>query len=454
MTAPAPSILVVDDNAITCEVIKRNLDLSGFHTLTANSVDTAVDILDRQPVDLVITDYKMPRQSGLTMIQYVRDHFPAVPVIMLTGYGSISSAVSAMKHGADDYLTKPFTDKELLDAVQLILEKRDEQQIDPDTLYAKAWHKYGIIGTSPAMHSVYAGIEKACQNDATVLISGENGTGKELVARAVHYHHGSRSLNPFIPVNCPGIPATLFESELFGHAKGSFTGAVENRKGFFQAAEKGSLFLDEISELPFELQAKFLRVIQEKEIFRVGESTLHKVDVRIIAATNKNLERMVGTGTFRQDLYFRLNVMNITLPPLRDREDDIISLAKHFALKHAKDLGRSAPEFTDGALDALRAHDWPGNVRELDNLILRCLIMNDSGRIDRPLFPETMKLKLPVSKRRLLSLEEMSRKYAKEVLDQVGGNKTKAIEILKIDRKTLLKKLVPLPHGPGKGQAG
>lgn len=434
-------ILVVDDNSITCEVIQRNLKMSGYSVFTAQNVNDAIQILSKQDINLVITDYKMPKHSGLDLIKHVRDHFQDISIIMLTGYGSINSAVSAIKEGADEYITKPFTDTELLDAVKHNIQKRNEEKIDSGTLYNDSWRRFGIMGQSPNMLEVYSKIEKACNNDAIVLIAGESGTGKELVARAIHYNHKTRAIYPFIPVNCPGIPASLFESELFGHAKGAFTGAVDHRKGFFQAAEKGCLFLDEISELPFELQAKLLRVLQEKEIFRVGESQLKKVDVRIIAATNKNLENLVDKGVFRQDLFFRLNVINIDIPPLRNRENDTILLAKHFALKYAKELKRPEPVFTDKAITALKKYSWPGNVRELENLIHRGLIMNNKDIIDSVDFPDIMKFKIHYNQHLDLSLEDMSRKYVRDVVQQTGGNKAKALEILKIDRKTLLKKL-------------
>jgi len=360
---------------------------------------------------------------------------------MLTGYGSINSAVSAMKEGADEYITKPFTDKELLSAVKKNILQQKEKKIDLDKFYNDSWNQFGIIGQSQNMLATYSKIEKASKNDAIVLISGENGTGKELVARAIHYNHKVRSIYPFIPVNCPGIPASLFESELFGHVKGAFTGAVQHRTGFFQAAQKGCLFLDEISELPFELQAKLLRVLQEKEICRVGETQAKKIDARIIAATNKNLAELVEKGLFRQDLFFRLNVITIEIPPLRDREDDIILLAKHFVLKYAEELEKTPPVFTDKAIAALKKYYWPGNVRELENLIHRNLIMNDKNKIDSLNFPDMMKFNIEYDQDLNLSLEEMSKKYVKDVVEQTKGNKAKAIEILKIDRKTLLKKL-------------
>lgn len=442
MKKASGNILIVDDNEITIEVIRRNLEAKGYQTLSAVNVPEALEILSGHPVSLVITDYKMPGYTGLDLIKHIRDHDDEPGIIMLTGYGSIDSAVAAIKAGADEYITKPFTDEELVDTVEKTIENLKERKIDPDAIYTDTWNQYGIIGESREMSHVYFRIQKAVNNDATILITGESGTGKELVARAIHYHHYRRSVNPFIPVNCPGIPVTLFESELFGHVKGAFTGADQHRKGFFQAAEKGSLFLDEISELPLELQAKLLRVIQEREIFRIGETQLKKIDVRIIAATNKPLELMVQKGLFRQDLFYRLNVISITVPPLRDRENDILLLAKHFAVKFAKELGQPEPVFSDDAVSALLNYTWPGNVRELENLIHGTIIMNESDVIRVKDFPMQMKTAPPALNRELrLSLEEMSKQYVRDVLRQTGGNKSKALDILKIDRKTMLKKL-------------
>ncbi len=434
-------ILIVDDNDVTCEVIRRSLEPEEYHINVANSVAEAVAYLEHQTVELVITDYKMPKSTGLELIRHIRDHFNNIGIVMLTGYGSISSAVEAMKEGADEYITKPFTTSELLNAVSKTLRKLKENKNDTSAIYDNAWEKFKIIGRSRAMCEVYDKIEKACRSDATILITGENGTGKELVARAIHYHHPSRLKYPFVPVNCPGIPAALFESELFGSVKGAFTGAIQNRQGFFQTAEKGSIFLDEISELPYDLQAKLLRVLQEKEIFRIGETKLRKTDVRIIAATNKNLENLIEKGLFRQDLFFRLNLINIDIPPLRHRGDDIVVLAKHFALKYAKELQIGTPVITDKALNSMKSYSWPGNVRELENFIHRILIMNDSSRIDRSDFPVEMKSSISPIVGLNLSLDEMTKKYIRDIVRQTGGNKAKALKILKIDRKTLLKKL-------------
>jgi DNA-binding NtrC family response regulator len=438
---PNARILVVDDNQITCEVLQRNLEAAGYQVTVAHNVKDAVERISQAPVDLLITDYKMPGLTGLDMITYARDHVKDLCIIMLTGYGSIQGAVSAVKQGADEYITKPFTDKELMDAVEKSLQKYRERKIDPDALCADCGSRFGIIGQSPKMKALFAAICKACENEATVLIHGESGTGKELVARAIHYNHKTRAAYPFVPLNCPGIPPSLFESELFGHVKGAFTGAVQDRKGFLAAAENGCLFLDEISELPFELQGKLLRVLQEKEYTRVGEARQTKMDVRIIAATNQKLKDLVENGLFRQDLFFRINVINIDIPPLRDRGEDRLLLAKHFIVKYAGQLGKKPPKLAENAISAIKNYTWPGNVRELENLIHRHLIMSEKDYLDRSAFPETMNTRFAPEKNLKLSLEEMTKQYVKDVVAYTGGNKAKALKILKIDRKTLLKKL-------------
>ncbi len=434
-------ILVVDDNKITCEVIQRNLTSSGYRVFIAHSVTDAAAVLSHRHIDLLITDYKMPALTGLDMIKYAREHYQDLSIIMLTGYGSIKGAVSAVKQGADEYLTKPFTDKELMDTVGKCIKKYKERNIDPALLYPDTWHRFGLIGQSGKMKALFSMIQKACENDATVLIHGESGTGKELVARAIHYNHKTRSGYPFIPFNCPGVPPALFESELFGHVRGSFTGATQDTRGFFAAAENGSLFLDEISELPFELQGKLLRVLQEKEFTRVGETRHKKMDVRIIAATNQKLEDLVEKGLFRQDLFFRINVINIEIPPLRDRDNDMLLLAKYFIVKFAKQLGKKEPVLAENAIAALQNYAWPGNVRELENLIHRSLIMNEKEFLHSAVFPNAMKNTICRKKDVSLSLDEMTRKYVRDVVAHTGGNKAQALKILKIDRKTLLKKL-------------
>ena len=299
---------------------------------------------------------------------------------------------------------------------------------------------HGIIGESDAMKKIYTSIAKAASTPATVLITGESGTGKELVSRAIHYSSSSAS-NPFVPVNCAGIPEGLLESELFGHVKGAFTGANETRAGFFQTAEGGTIFLDEISDTSISMQAKVLRVLQEKEVCMVGSTRPRKVSVRIIAATNKYLLDLVEKGLFREDLYFRLNVITITLPPLRERGDDILLLIRYFADRFAREMGNSVPEFSDSALEVLKSYHWPGNVRELENVINRLVVMCDRDVIDVPDLPSLMRFSAIREKGFTRPLIEVEIEYIKNVLASVEGNKTKAAEILKIDRKTLREKL-------------
>ena len=432
-------ILVVDDSKNTLEVLQRNLTSQGYTVFTASGVEEAINILGNTTVELVITDLKMPRISGIDLIRHVRENFKDTVIMMITGYASIEGAVEAVKTGAEEYLAKPFTDDELFSAVKRSLDKlytRRAGNISSTDL--KKTH--GIIGESDAMKKIYTSIAKAASTPATVLITGESGTGKELVSRAIHYSSSSAS-NPFVPVNCAGIPEGLLESELFGHVKGAFTGANETRAGFFQTAEGGTIFLDEISDTSISMQAKVLRVLQEKEVCMVGSTRPRKVSVRIIAATNKYLLDLVEKGLFREDLYFRLNVITITLPPLRERGDDILLLIRYFADRFAREMGNSVPEFSDSALEVLKSYHWPGNVRELENVINRLVVMCDRDVIDVPDLPSLMRFSAIREKGFTRPLIEVEIEYIKNVLASVEGNKTKAAEILKIDRKTLREKL-------------
>ena len=291
------------------------------------------------------------------------------------------------------------------------------------------------------MLNLFSVIEKTSTTDATILITGDSGTGKELVARAIHYSHQPRSIHPFVSVNCPGIPESLFESELFGHIKGAFTGATQAKDGLFRAADKGSIFLDEISEIAPAMQAKLLRVLQEKEISVVGKTQSEKVDARIIAATNRNLEELVKKKQFREDLYFRLNIINIHVPPLRQRGDDIILLANYFVSKYATKYQKVQPVFTKNAIAALKRYSWPGNVRELENLIQRCIVLNEKQTIDSSDFPERMRFNLSFNGTPLKTLEQMEREYINKVMNYFKNNKTQAALLLGIDRKTLREKL-------------
>jgi DNA-binding NtrC family response regulator len=433
-------ILVVDDSPDTLELLQRNLQSEGYQVSIAPGAIEAIKILESMPMDLVITDLKMPEVNGLDLVRHIQENFKDTEVMMITGYPSIEGAVEAVKSGAEEYLAKPFTDEELFSAVKRVLNKLHtrrsvyKQAQKPPTIH------HGLIGESKAIRKVLNAIEKAASSSATILITGESGTGKDLVARAIHYN-SPRASAPFVPINCGGIPELLLESELFGYVKGAFTGAAETRAGFFQTAEGGTIFLDEISETSLSMQVKLLRVLQDKEVFMVGIRQPQKVDVRIIAATNKDLLSLIKKGTFREDLYYRLNVITIDIPPLRDREEDIILLVQHFAIKYAKELGKPTPRFSDNALQVLKSYYWPGNVRELENIIQRLVIMSEDEIIKVPDLPSLMRFSAlrGISPHRTLA--EVEVEYILSVLANVDNNKTRAAEILGIDRKTLREKL-------------
>ena len=433
-------ILVVDDAPDTLEVIQRNLQAKGCLVYTANSVAEAIRILEQTPVDLVITDCKMPKVSGLELVKHVRENHAETGVMMITGYPSIGGAVDAVKTGAEDYLSKPFTDEELYSAVQRALDNLHSRRIAHTPQYHTPLAPLGIIGESPAMKRVYGAISKAAPTAVTVLIAGESGTGKELVARAIHY--GSpRASSPFVPVNCAAIPETLIESELFGYVKGAFTGASETRAGFFQTADGGTIFLDEISATSHSMQVRLLRVLQEHEVCMVGSTRSQPVDIRVVAATNKDLPTLIGKELFREDLYFRLNVITIELPPLRDRGEDVLLLIRNFAGRFAAELGKPVPNFSDRALQALERYRWPGNVRELENVVQRLVVMADGDSIDVSDLPSLMRFSALEKGGFDRPLAEVESEYIRNVVASVGGNRTRAAEILRIDRKTLREKL-------------
>ncbi len=435
------TILVVDDAVDTAEMIRRNLEFVGYKAYKASSAGEAFELLDKLSFDLVITDMKMPRISGLELVKYIRSNFRHIGIMMVTGYATIEGAVNAVQHGVDNYLAKPFTDEELISSVREILNKiRQQKLLDPTSKQTTSISQFGIIGNSKPMQNVYDIINKASSNAVTVLISGESGTGKELVARAIHYD-GNRASAPFVPVNCAAIPEELMGSELFGHLKGAFTGAQNKREGFFQTADKGSIFLDEISEMSAGMQAKLLRVMQEKEVIMLGSRQTIKVDIRIIAATNKDLHKMVQHELFREDLFYRLNVLHIHIPPLRERDDDIFLLIDHFLNKISHDLGKKTPSFSPNALRSLTSYRWPGNVRELENLLQRLIVMTDTDvirRVDLPAYLHSYEKIAPDCTKKLTDVET---DHIRNVLNLTKGNKTKAAEILGIDRKTLRKKL-------------
>ena len=437
----APSkeqILVVDDSPNTLEVLQRNLQSHGYRVFTAPDVANAVRILENTSFDLVITDFKMPKASGLDLVRHVRENFKDTEVMMITGFPSVGGAVGAVKAGATEYLPKPFTDEELFTAVRSALENlhmRRAVQTSP-----RVQGPRGLIGESAAVHKVFSAVAKVAPTPATVLITGESGTGKELIARAIHYS-SPRASAPFVPVNCAAIPDTLLESELFGYVKGAFTGANETRAGFFQTPDGGTIFLDEISATTLATQVKLLRVLQEREISMVGSAKPRKVDIRIIAATNKDLLALVRKDLFREDLYFRLNVITINMPPLRERGDDVFLLIHHFAEKFATEIGKPVPTFSDEALQVLRNYHWPGNVRELENVVQLLVVMTDSPAIEVADLPSLMRYSASRGASYDRTLAEVEGEYIRNVVASVDGNRTRAAQILGIDRKTLREKL-------------
>ncbi|MCB0452489.1 MAG: sigma-54-dependent Fis family transcriptional regulator [Aequorivita sp.] len=427
------NILIVDDDINILELLQRHLHSLDYHTYKAISVKEAVSILRDTEIDLLITDLKMPEVDGFQLIQFASEHYPNMPKLVVTGYPSVQDALSAIKSGAVDYLVKPFTRKELKQGVLKSLSTKPKRKTATKTSEAKKYNE--IIGESEAIKNVTQIIERVKDNKATIFISGESGTGKELVARSIHYN-GKFSRAPFIAVNCGGIPENLLESELFGYVKGAFTGANDDREGFFQAAEGGTIFLDEIGNASLSVQSRLLRVLQEKEVVKVGSRKSEKIDVRVIAATNSDLKEMIAKETFREDLFYRLTVVEIDVPPLRDRKEDIPLLADKFLFKYGNEYKDRYITIDTEAQALLQRYDWPGNIRELENVIQRAVIMCDRTIGIKDL-PDTLKYQINFPEDGLLSLKEMEKKYIHKVLAATDNNQTKAAEILKIDRKTL-----------------
>jgi DNA-binding NtrC family response regulator len=390
-----------------------------------------------KPFDLVISDLKLnARLDGIDVLRAVRELHPGTPVIIVTGFGELEKAVEAVREGAFDFVSKPFNITELKSLVDRALQK---SPTPPQPSMVRDNVPPALLGRSPLMTAVYKQIAHAAAADAPVLIIGESGTGKELVARAIH-QHGNRAARPFVAINCGALTETLLESELFGHVKGSFTGAINDTKGVFQTAHTGTVFLDEVGEMSPALQVKLLRVLQEGEVRPVGSSRTVKTDVRIVAATNVDVEKAVAEGKFRQDLYYRLGVVVITIPPLRERRDDIPLLVERFLQAASSKAGKQV-ELSQPALDALATYHWPGNVRELENQIERLVVFSRSPTIDVGDLPGTVSPRAPALEKRLFddlpSLEEIERRYLVHVLEQVGGNRTRAAEVMGIDRRTL-----------------
>ncbi|GGK55434.1 MULTISPECIES: sigma-54-dependent transcriptional regulator [Flavobacteriaceae] len=436
------NILIVDDDVNILELIQRHLHDLNYHSFKAISVKEAIQILKDTQIDLLITDLKMPDVDGFQLIKYVTEHFPELPKLVVTGYPSLHDAVDVMKSGAVDYLVKPFTKEELKEAVVKSFSQKVKTNATQNTVLNKAnQQSYGeLIGNSKELKKVTEIIERVKDNKATVFIQGESGTGKELVARAIHYM-GKFARAPFVAVNCAAIPETLLESELFGYVKGAFTGADTNRNGFFQAANAGTIFLDEIGNASLAVQARLLRVLQEKEITKIGSQKSEKLDVRVITATNSNLEELIQKKIFREDLYYRLTVVQITVPPLRNRKSDIPLLVDKFLFKYGIEYKDKFIKISNDALDILQRHYWQGNIRELENVVQQAIILADTNTIEVKDLPDYLKFKINFNNTSFISLKEYEKNYILKVLEATGNNKSKAAEILQIDRKTLRQKI-------------
>jgi DNA-binding NtrC family response regulator len=447
MTA-SHSLLVVDDDLAMREMLASLFREQGFAVEEAASADEALHHLGEAEFDVVLSDIKMPGRSGIELVGEARRLRPDTPVVLMTAFGSIDSAVEAMRSGAFDYITKPFEPDVVQLTVERALEHRalEEENLRLRRAVDRTSSLGDLIGTSPAMRDIFALVRKVAHSKASVLITGESGTGKEMVARAIHFH-GPRARRAFVPINCTAIPEGLLESELFGHVRGAFTGAHATKRGLFEKAVGGTLFLDEIGDMGPGLQSKLLRVLQDREIRPVGGTQAVKVDVRIVAATNKDLGEEMESGRFREDLYYRLNVIPIEIPPLRERPEDIPALAEAFLRKHSEGRPRVLGA---AALERLLAQSWKGNARELENVIERALALSESAEItadDLPLAPAPGEAPegaeqafVRACARRRLTLREVEDLYTDEVLAATGGNKVHASRILGIDRKTLYRR--------------
>ena len=447
MLPDQPRLMIVDDDPVTCEMLCEVFAAEGFASRFVQSGEAAVSLLADEALDVLVSDIRMKTPfDGLALLDHVRQQYPHLPVVLMTAFGSVDTAVRAVKQGAFDYVSKPFDIDALVATVRRALLAKSivapERPIDADEQYAP-----GLVGRTPAMLEVYKMIARVSDSPASVLITGESGTGKELVARAIHVH-GERHLAPFVAVNCGALTETLLESELFGHVRGSFTGAVANKPGIFEQAKAGTVFLDEVSEMSTGLQVKLLRVLQERELVPVGGSSPITVNARVIAASSRDPDTLMSSDSFRHDLLYRLNVINIQLPPLRERREDIALLADHFLRKHTP-RNQTPPQLDDAALSYLSNYPWPGNVRELENAIERAITLNQRGPITPADLPRKL-FKLPADAppadaadgiaplfAGLPSAEEVQRRYLLHVLEATGGNRKKAAEILGINRKTL-----------------
>jgi two-component system response regulator AtoC len=441
------SILVVDDDADMREWVKEDLEHEGFVVETAAGGRAGVERVKAGGIDVVVTDVKMPDLDGLDLLREVREVDPSPFVIVVTGFGSIDTAIRAVKLGACDYITKPFKIDQLLLGIDKALAERslrsEVRRLREEVSRRDRMDE--IIGRSPAMQETFALVRRLSASHANLLITGESGTGKELIARAIHARSPRKS-RPFVPVNCAAIPENLLESELFGYTRGAHSTANADRQGLFVEANGGTLFLDEIAELPMSLQPKLLRVLQDGEVRPLGTNRAERVDVRVIAATNRDLERALHEGRFREDLYYRLNVIQLQLAPLRGRQEDILPLAEHFLLRSAQRSGKAVHGWKESAKKLLLAYHWPGNVRELENAVERAVALAEGELIAVEDLPRALHERkgqdlLSSAVAQGFTLDQLEREFIERVLDVEGGNKTRAAQRLGLDRKTLYRKL-------------
>ena len=454
------SILVIDDEEIMREILEALLTREGYQVRLAATGAEGIELAKSMPFDTAIVDLMMPGIDGMSTLEELKKVDDELPVLMITAFASVETAITAMKLGAFDYITKPFKNDEVLVVVRNAVERRQlkaENTALRQTLQSQREHFAGIIGRSAPMQQVFNLIVQAAPSRSTILVTGESGTGKELVARAIH-SHSSRADRAFVTVNSGNLPSDLLESTLFGHVKGAFTGAVYPKKGLCDVADRGSIFFDEIGNIPLETQAKLLRVMQEREFMRLGGMETIKVDVRIIAATNCDLREMVGTGRFREDLFYRLHVINISLPPLRDRKEDIPVLARHFLEKYTRENDKTDVELSADALDLLMDYDWPGNVRELENVIERAVVLTSGPRIGADLVPEHVRSSPSFHIPRFVVPPEgisfkdvimsVEKRLIESTLEAAGGVQKRAAELLRIKPTTLNEMIKRYEIGP------
>jgi two-component system response regulator AtoC len=444
-----PSLLVADDDPVARDVLAEVLVRQGYRVRTASGGAECIRLAEAESCDLALVDLRMPDLDGLEVLNRLRTLEPAPLVLILTAFATVDTAIDAIRAGAYDYLSKPFRIEEITVVVRRALEA--QRLLRENARYREELrdrHRVeNLVGRSPQMVEIYKLMARVAALDTTVLLQGETGTGKEVVARAIH-HASRRAGRPFSVIDCTSLPEGLFESEIFGHERGAFTGAVAARRGLFESADGGTCFLDEISELSSALQAKLLRVLQERSIRRVGGNDQVPVDIRVIAATNRDLHKQVEAGAFREDLYYRLNVVTLTMPPLRERRDDIPLLSQHFLAKYARAAGRPTAAFARETLALLGAYGWPGNVRELEHVIERAVALSVSALVLPQDLPEHVRAEPPRSLAALernMTLEDVKHWYVTRVLEDVGGNKLRAAEVLGIDRGTIYRILERQP---------